>query len=94
MDFSLEMLFMTYSIYWLTLLILAIKSKNWKLLKWNLLIHIIYSVIFIIGAGMAEGWTGGTLGVLWILTIIWHWFNNFITLLISVFKRNDIKTDI
>jgi len=86
-----KILFFSYLIFWGTLLLLTIKSKNRKrTLILNVPIHILYSSYFLYGLIYKS--QGGTALVWWfylLIIITLHWLVNVTKLLIGQFKRNN-----
>lgn len=73
-----KMLIFCFLIYWVTLFLLARKSKNRKkVLLWNISIHLVYSTYFL--SALLYKSQGGTALVWWfylVLIIAIHWMIN------------------
>jgi hypothetical protein len=86
-----KILLFSYLIFWGTLLLLTIKSKNRKrTLVLNVPFHILYSSYFLYGLIYKSH--GGNALVWWfylLIIIVLHWLVNVTNLLIGQFKRND-----
>jgi hypothetical protein len=87
-----KILLFSFLIFWGTLFLLTIKSKNWKrTLILNLPIHILYSSYFLYGLVYKS--LNGTALAWWfylLIIIALHWLLNLATLVIGQFKKKPL----
>ena len=86
---DIYLILLVYLLYWITFLVGArTKKSNFFFLKINLILHLVYSVVFIYNYFNGSGGSSLAVLIVWLVVVLIHWLINLSYFIFLRVKRH------